>query len=302
MVKSRFQKTLCVLTLMLFLLGALPLATQAENDPEKAKEMYNEGLKAANDGNNDQAILSYKAAIGLNPDFLDPYLNLGAIYFQQKKYDDAMDMFKKVSEKDPANIDAQANIGRVAYKLSKYPEAIAAFKAAIAVDGQNTDLHIELAKVYYRQKNYPELITTLEACHNLGGGDYLSYYMLGKGYQQQDKLDLAIGAFKKSLEFKGDNSNAHFAMGQIYLGQEKFKSAASSFKASFDADSKKHIAMYNYAIAMESQDPDAIDQNIKIWEDYIRIAKKHPKAQSDLAIAQQHVKELKDRKEKLELQ
>lgn len=302
MVKTGFLTALCVLTLMIFFLGVMPASTRAEVDTEKAKEMYNEGLKAASEGKTDQAILSYKTAMGLDPGFIDPYLNLGAIYFEKKQYGDALEMFKKASEKDPNNIDALANIGRVEYKLTKYPEAATAFKAAIALDNKKVDLYTELARVYYQQQNFSELVTTLETCHQLGGGDDMSYYMLGKGYQKQNNIDKAVDAFKKSLANKSDNYNANFALGQIYLDQEKYLNAAKAFKEAYTYDNKKHLAYYNYAVAMESNDPEAIDANIKNWEEYIRIAKKNPKANSNVAIAQQHVKELKERKEKLEIQ
>jgi len=303
MVKSSYLKSLCAFTLFLFILGSLPSLTLAETDPEKAKEMYNDGITAVKEGNNDKAILSYKTAIQLDPEFLDAYLNLGALYFKQKKYDDAQDMFKKVAEKDPKNIDALANMGRVDYKLKRYPESIESFNAALALDTNQPGLYKELAKAYYSTTNkFSEAASTLEKGHKIGGGDDYTFYLLGKSYQKLEKYKQAITAFKKSLELNSKNANANFALGQIYLSQGKFVSAAGAFKTAHKSDPKKYLAMYNYAIAVESNDPDNIDTNIKNWQEFIRLAKKNPRAKNVLAQAEQHVKELKDRKEKLELQ
>jgi tetratricopeptide (TPR) repeat protein len=159
-----------------------------------------------------------------------------------------------------------------------------------------------LGKVYYRQTNYEDLIATLQKGHELGGGDYLTYYMLGKGYQKKQETAKAIAAFKQSAELKGDYYAAHFALGQAYLGQGKYLEAANAFKNALKADPSGFRASYNYAVAMESHDQDAIDANIQNWEEFVRIAKKNPRAKNDLAIAQEHIKDLKERKEKLELQ
>ena len=104
---------------------------------------------------------------------------------------------------------------------------------------------------------------------------------------------------QKALEIKSDYYNAHFALGQIYLGQEKYSRAASSFKAALNADPRKYRASYNYAVAAESQDQDNIDANIANWNAFIKLAKNNPKANNDVAIAQQHVKDLQARKEKM---
>ena len=98
-------------------------------DANDAKEAYNLGLTAQQEGNYESAIMQYKAAIGADPDFVDAYLNLGAIYFEQKQYDDALNMFKVASDKDPKNIDALANVGRVQYKLRRYADAATAFQS-----------------------------------------------------------------------------------------------------------------------------------------------------------------------------
>jgi tetratricopeptide (TPR) repeat protein len=115
-----------------------------------------------------------------------------------------------------------------------------------------------IGKVYYYKRNYTELIGALTKCHENGGGDYLTYFMLGKGYQKSSKSTEAIAAFKKSIELKSNNYNSQFAMGQIYLSQQKYKSAASAFKSAMKINSKKYLAAYNYAIAVETNNPDDI--------------------------------------------
>ena len=282
-----------------FLLAAIPINVGA--DTEKAKEHYNDGIKATQDGKIDEAILAYQAAIAADEEYVDAYINLGAVYFDKKDYENALKMFKTVTEKDEINVTAFANLGRVQYSLQRWVEAETAFKTAISLDKKNTDLYKELGKVYYQKRDFPKVVETIAKCHELGGGDYNTYYMIGKGYQNQEKTKEAIGTFKKSLELQ-DSYKAHSALGGIYLGQEKFISAASEYKAALKANPKGHRAAYNYAIAIQSQNPEDYDANIKAWQDYVKLAKNNPRAKRQVAEAQEVIKNLKEAKEKAELQ
>jgi hypothetical protein len=67
-------------------------------------------------------------------------------------------------------------------------------------------------------------------------------------------------------------------------------------------DSKKYLAAYNYAIAVETDNPDDITANIAAWDGFVRVAKSNPKAKTQIAEAQSHIKELKELKEQQDLQ
>ncbi|MEE8149698.1 MAG: tetratricopeptide repeat protein [candidate division Zixibacteria bacterium] len=103
--------------ILIFILGFALSAVMA--DPEKAKEHFNSGLTAEQDGNPEEAALAYQAAIAEDPDFIDAYINLGAIYFKQKDYQKALKMYRSAVEKDGKNATAFSNLGNVEYKLKK---------------------------------------------------------------------------------------------------------------------------------------------------------------------------------------
>lgn len=290
--------------LRLLIVAALIVAIAAPfslADTEKAKEFFNEGVKYEQENNEMAAMGSYQQALKEDPNYADAYLNLGTIFFKKKEYDNALKQFKTATEKAPQNKDAFANLGRVQYIMKRYLEAEESFKSAIAIDANDAQLYKELGKVYYRKKNYKEVVSTLGKCHEMGAGDYITYYYVGKSYEQLDDNANAIEAFKQSIA-KEDNYSAHSSLGTIYLNQQKFKSAASSFRAALKADPKKYRAAYNYAIAVESDNPEDYGTNITNWENFINLAKNNPKAKNDVATARDHVKELKDAKEQAGLQ
>lgn len=277
-------------------------SVSAQVDTVKAKEMYNEGIKASQSGDLDAAIIQYKGAIQFNPEYSDAYLNLGAVYFERKEYQLALENFEKAVEIDPQNADALANLGRVEYVLRRYDAAADALQKAIDLQPTNFDLYKELGKTYYRQNNHAKVIDVLEAGHEkTGGGDWLTHYMVGKAYQKTDRDTQAIAAMKKSIDAE-NNYNAQFALGQIYMSQEKYQSAAGAFKAALHADKSKYLASYNYASAMEFSNPEAYSDNIANWEAFVRLAKNNPKARTQVNQAQEHIKELREALRAIELQ
>ena len=269
-------------------------------DTEKAKENFNKGVTAQKEGNSRLAIDAYKAAIMLDGDYYDAYLNLGAMYFSQKQYDDALATLKKATEKNPKGVDAFVNLAKVQTQLQKYVEAETSLKAAMTLDPKRTDLYKDLAKVYYTRGNYAEAINAVEQAHKAGLGDGDTWFVLGKGYQKTDRGGDAITALKKSVELNGSKkADAWFAIGDINLTRQNYNEAASAFRSAVKLNPKLVRASYNYAVAMESFAPDSMSQNIANWEQYVRQAKGNPKEKSNVDVATGHIKDLREKKTKM---
>lgn len=297
----RKNNLLCLVALTLFAAALFIVPSGlAAVDTLKAKEMLNAGIKASQEGKPDEAVVAYQSAIQFDPNLADAYMNLGAIYFEQQKFDEALEQFRKASEKNPKSADAFANIGRVNYTLRRYPEAIDAFQKAIANNGQDGALFRDLGKAFYQNRDEANAIKTLEKCHELNSGDYLTYLMVGRSYDKLGQDAKAIEALNKSIQLE-NNYSAHFALGQLYMGQEKYVQAGTAFRKALSADGTKYRAAYNYASAMEFADPENFEQNINNWESFVRLAKNNPKAKTEVAQAEAHLKELRDAKKHAEL-
>jgi len=296
MIKTTNHKAWTVLAVVVFIAGLAVIAPPASADETTAKEAYNGAIKAAQEGNTDQAIMQYRIAIDQDPSYADPAINLGAIFFEQKDYDNALQMFRMATERDDTRGDAWANLGRVHYILKQYVEA------ELNLTPDKGSLYIELGKVYDKKKATAEAVTAFEKAHSLGAGDHLSYYMLGNAYSKQSKKTEAIAAFKKSIEIKSNFYFSHSALGKIYLAQEKYQLAAGEYKKAADIDTKKYHAGYNYAIAVQSQDPENYERALQVWQEFIQKYKNNAKAKSQVASARETVKALKEATDQANLQ
>ena len=283
----------------LFLIAA---ASFAAGDKEKAKGFFNDGLTASQNGKTDAAILGYQAAISEDPAFIDAYINLGAIYFKKNDFQSALTMYRTATEKDAKNLTALSNLANVEYELKRYAEAEGHLNAAIGISPKDASLYKDLGKVLFAKRNYEETIKAANKCHELGGGDNVTYYIQGKSYQKLEKPAEAIGSFEKSVQLHKKNYNALFALGQVFLSQGKYLNAANYFDQALKASPTKHLAAYNYAVAVESHEPENYIKNIEAWDKFVRLAKTNPKARTELAEAENHLKELREAKKQKDLQ
>ena len=284
--------TLC----LLFLAGASVLAQDEVTTENRAKELYNEGVKAMQEGKPQEAIMAYKGVVEMMPEYVDAHLNLGVIYFQQKQYDLALEEFMQVTQLDPQSAEGFANVGRVRYATN---DGLAedAFKTAISLDPNDAGLKLELAKAIYSKgkSRAADAAAALQAAHAAGAQDELSLYMLGKSYYNMGQKDKAVEQYKQSIAVK-DNYNSRSALGSIYLQQEKFKQAATEFKQAMKLAPSRYYASYNYAIAVESSDPENYDVNIANWEAFVKTAKSNPSAKDRVTEAREHITALKESK------
>jgi tetratricopeptide (TPR) repeat protein len=291
MAKGNRLFSLIILTSLVLALVAVIAQAEVDN---KAKEAYNKGVTAAKAGKADEAIAAYKEAIGIDANYFDAYMNLGALLFEKGTYDDALKAFQTASEKNPKSVEAFANVGRVNLTKRSYVEAEAAYKKAIALDDKNVELQKELAKLYKQKGDYPSLVQTCDKINQMNGADDQTWFLLGFAYAKLDKTTEAVAALEKSIALKPKNAPAQSSLGQIYLGKEDYVQAAKCFKAALAADPKNYAAASNYAMAIETKSPDDYATNIANWVEFIRVAGSNPRAKDAVATAQQHVKELKD--------
>jgi tetratricopeptide (TPR) repeat protein len=70
------------------------------------------------------AIVEFKKAVSVKPDYLEAHRNLARVYFVQKKYGDAAGAYKKVVELSPNDLDSYVNLALAYIELHKYQDAI----------------------------------------------------------------------------------------------------------------------------------------------------------------------------------
>ena len=124
------------------------LLKAVEANPESVKAHFNLGLLYVQEKKYQEAIDQYKRVSELDPEHTDAFFNLGYLYAMSKDYGDAEKMYERVVELKPAYQDeALFNLAMVQKLLGKKDACIANLKKALEINPKNERVRKYLKKL-----------------------------------------------------------------------------------------------------------------------------------------------------------
>ena len=79
-------------------------------------------------GRIDEAIQTIVRALDVSPDYVDAHNNLGNVYMEQRRLEDAETCYRRTVELAPGHLGAWNNLGTVLRALGRLDEAEAVFR------------------------------------------------------------------------------------------------------------------------------------------------------------------------------
>jgi len=160
-------------------LGALASFPGRKPDASRLREAetwFQKGLDLEEAGAPvEEAIEAYQKALELNPGAAGALVNLGTIYYRQRKFADAETYYRDALEADPSYPLAQFNIGNLYDELGRLDDALEHYRLALELNPQYADAHFNLALLCERQSD------NLKAVHH-----WRCYLKLDRGSQWAD--------------------------------------------------------------------------------------------------------------------
>lgn len=98
----------------------------------------------------DEAIVEFKRAIEIDPEFAEAYNNFGYTFLKRNSYQDAIDAFAKGIEKDGSYADLHNNLGFAYFRINKYQEAINELNKALEINEDYIVATFNLCLVYLK--------------------------------------------------------------------------------------------------------------------------------------------------------
>lgn len=173
------------------------------------------GLRAKDEGRNEDAIQEYSKAIEIDPRSAVAYNNRGVIYDDLKEYEKAVEDYDKAIELDQSYATAYYNRGIIYQNLGQYEKAIEDYSKAI------------------------ELKPDYAYAYNNRGNVY-------KNLKQQEK---AMKDYNKSIELDPSNAYAYNNRGVTYKNLEQYEKAIEDYTQAIKLDPKYKRAYQNRAKA-----------------------------------------------------
>lgn len=86
-------------------------------------ELYDQAVDLIADGNPDEAIRVYREALALDPDFVDAWVGLALALAETKRFEEAIEVGKKLVELQPDDPLSYTNLSRFHQQMGNIAEA-----------------------------------------------------------------------------------------------------------------------------------------------------------------------------------
>jgi tetratricopeptide (TPR) repeat protein len=244
--------------------------------PEDFRWIYLLGKLDQQDDLADDAIRRYRIARTLRPEYIAVPVNLGNIYLQLNRLEEAKENFKAALAIDERSGAALYGLGQVALSQRSYADAVNYFEKALALIPGANRIHYSLAMAY-RGLGATEKATAHLAQQGTVGvrvndplvdglvelikGDRI-HLIRGKLALEAQRSKEAADEFRKAIAANRDSIPAHVNLGAVLIQTGDVKGAAEQFEEVLRIDPKNTTAHYNLAflLANENQHGPAILQ------------------------------------------
>ncbi len=162
------------------------------------------------------------------------FLDAGNVFYLSKKFEEAVQSYKKAIELKPDYVEAYSNLGSALYYLGKLPEAESVFLKALELKPDYAECYSNLGSVYNDFERFEEAEKNLKKAIELKPDFCASYNNIGITYRNLKRLQEAESSYKKALELKPDYFEAYNNLGNTLYELGRLEEAENNFRKAIE--------------------------------------------------------------------
>jgi tetratricopeptide (TPR) repeat protein len=268
-----------------------------------ALSLYEEGLALMRKGNNTQALDKFRASVRIKANFSDPYVAMGDIYRQEKRYEDAVYMYQRAVDYSPSDATSYVKLADTYMAMMKFQDAERTLRTAIDILGERGghDLYFKRALALFELQRYDEasepakksielILQKPEIKYDTELRKTLAEYkiLLGRIYAETQRKEEAIRELKEALEINPFSDSALLYLARVFSESDdksKLKEAKGFYDKLFSLDSRfarDGKVRYDYVLLLEKIGSEEQDL-ISALENVLKYDKTNPEAYMKLA-------------------
>jgi len=177
------------------------------------------------------AIAKYRQLVVNNPDRPEIYANLGSLYAQQAKWQEAIACYKQAIELAPEFAGAYRNLARVLTQTGNLQKAADCWYRALNLepDWATAKDHYTLGNTLWTQKQLERAAHCYRQAIQLQPNYWEAYEQLASVLQQQQKWEEAIAVYRQIEQLNPDFVPAYLQLGSIFLQQQQYSKAIDNY-------------------------------------------------------------------------
>ena len=237
-------------------------------------------------GNVEKAIMMFNESIQEAPRFIPFYNALGEIYFNARRFDEAIEEYRTAILFDSLNISAYRGLCRCYEEMGDYDSAVDTYNTLIKIHPYDAEYHSNLANILFLkgdvdsaishyqhaitlnpnntwtsviaqtlgylyqelQNNLDAAISAYQCAYSLDPEDMDIYINLGKAFYDKDDIDNALTVYKRALELEPHSSEIHCNIGYLYWDKSELEEAIKEYELSIKYNPSYAIPYNNIGV------------------------------------------------------
>ena len=212
------------------------------------------------------------------------YNNVGHALESNKKYQQALILFKEAAKVQPDDIGAHINIGRTLNFLERFIEAEIAYRCYLH------SLHSSLNYLVFRsaQKLLPRALPGKKLITRIAPNSLNLFLNLGNLVaRNSSRLEEADSLYRKAISMRSDYIQAYINRGDVLLRMNRSQEALNIYQEALKIDANNADVHYNLAVvALDQQKPEL---GMSHLDRALEINPNHPEALLNSAIVIQEL-------------
>lgn len=246
---GRHLRDLAALGVLVVALNLPVLGVTRKMDP--AWDYVTTGVSYHLGGRSAQALAWYERALEIVPGHPRVLGNMGTLYLELNRLDEAADALLETVKSDPAQIEAVVNLSSLLLQQNRPEEALQVCERALAID---PDLH---AAAFNKGRALVRLQRGAEADRAFlqairGQPDNFRYvHELAMARMEDDRCPEAIGPFRQALALRPEEAGTHLGLGACLAHAGEEAQALEEFQRAWELDPGMAESALNLGILHE---------------------------------------------------
>ncbi|MFH1159503.1 MAG: tetratricopeptide repeat protein [bacterium] len=180
-------------------------------------------------------------------------LFLAETYQMNQDYDKALAIFEQIVASNPDNLDYYYQLAALYLGLGKYQQAIKMYDKIESRIGISEEISLQKQKIYLHLKEHSKSEAELKRLIESNPGESRYYGILAEFYMSEGKQEQALEQYEKILEMDPGNAYIHMTLADYYRKAGDREKAYEELRLGFanpnlDVDTKINILLSFYSI------------------------------------------------------
>src|SRR5947209_8744509 len=191
------------------------------------------GVQLAQAGDLQGAVEQFRAALRLDPNYVDAWFHLGLAYHQARKTDEAMEALEETLRQRPEYLEARYMLADCCAKRGDLKGELKLLAEVMRTQPGFAEAHYNYGLALKNQEKVQEAVEELRAAVRLSPDNPKYLLALGVGLAAVDKRE-AVEVLRKALQHGPDDTTGHYNLGLALAAAGEDTSAVQEFKRALE--------------------------------------------------------------------